>query len=42
MKQKLIACKNCEKDYEEGFQFCPYCGQKKMMNSRLVFYFIIP
>lgn len=29
MKQKLVTCKNCEKDYEEGFQFCPYCGQKK-------------
>ena len=21
-------CKNCEQDYEVGFQFCPHCGQK--------------
>jgi hypothetical protein len=28
MKKELIVCKNCEKTYEKGFQFCPYCGQK--------------
>lgn len=22
------ACQNCERDYETGFAFCPYCGQK--------------
>ncbi|WP_299100478.1 DUF3667 domain-containing protein [uncultured Winogradskyella sp.] len=21
-------CKNCEQPYDEGFQFCPHCGQK--------------
>ncbi len=21
-------CKNCEKTFEENFEFCPYCGQK--------------
>ena len=21
-------CQNCEKSYDEGFQFCPHCGQK--------------
>ena len=24
----ITACKNCEKDYQIGFQFCPHCGQK--------------
>ena len=26
--QKQIACKNCEQEFEKGFEFCPYCGQK--------------
>lgn len=21
-------CKNCEKEFEKGFEFCPHCGQK--------------
>ncbi len=21
-------CQNCDEDYEEGFQFCPHCGQQ--------------
>lgn len=28
MKKELITCKNCEKDYDNEFQFCPHCGQK--------------
>jgi len=28
MKTNTTACKNCEKDYEVGFEFCPHCGQK--------------
>ncbi len=28
METNTTACKNCEKDYEVGFQFCPHCGQK--------------
>ena len=28
MKKETITCPNCEKEYQEGFQFCPHCGQK--------------
>lgn len=28
METKLITCKNCEKKHQEGFEFCPHCGQK--------------
>ncbi|MFH4965304.1 DUF3667 domain-containing protein [Gaetbulibacter sp. M235] len=28
MEKEVIICKNCEKSYEKGFQFCPHCGQK--------------
>ncbi|MBN4047264.1 DUF3667 domain-containing protein, partial [bacterium AH-315-P13] len=28
MEAKITACKNCEENYEEGFEFCPHCGQK--------------
>jgi hypothetical protein len=28
METKQVKCKNCEKPYKEGFQFCPHCGQK--------------
>ncbi|MCC1484600.1 DUF3667 domain-containing protein [Winogradskyella immobilis] len=28
METKTPTCQNCEKPYEEGFEFCPHCGQK--------------
>lgn len=28
METKQATCQNCEKPYEEGFEFCPHCGQK--------------
>jgi len=28
MKKETNTCPNCEKEYQEGFQFCPHCGQK--------------
>jgi hypothetical protein len=28
MENKQVNCQNCEQPYEEGFQFCPHCGQK--------------
>ena len=28
MEDKKISCKNCEQEFDESFQFCPYCGQK--------------
>lgn len=28
MKTNQINCHNCEEPFEEGFQFCPHCGQK--------------
>ncbi len=27
-EHEITACKNCEEDYEVGFEFCPHCGQK--------------
>jgi len=28
MENKNSVCKNCEKEFLEEFQFCPFCGQK--------------
>lgn len=28
METKQTTCKNCEKDFQEDFEFCPHCGQK--------------
>ena len=28
MSTNKINCLNCEEQHEEGFEFCPYCGQK--------------
>jgi hypothetical protein len=28
METNQVNCQNCEQPYEEGFQFCPNCGQK--------------
>lgn len=28
MEKQLTDCKNCEEQFEDGFQFCPHCGQK--------------
>jgi len=28
METKFTTCKNCEQEHEEGFEFCPHCGQK--------------
>ncbi|MBO3117545.1 DUF3667 domain-containing protein [Winogradskyella sp. DF17] len=28
MEPNKVKCQNCEQPYEEGFQFCPHCGQK--------------
>lgn len=28
METNTTACKNCDKKYEVGFEFCPHCGQK--------------
>ncbi|GAA4243930.1 DUF3667 domain-containing protein [Winogradskyella damuponensis] len=28
MSANQVNCKNCEQPYDEGFQFCPHCGQK--------------
>jgi len=28
MSTNQVNCQNCEKPYEDGFQFCPHCGQK--------------
>ncbi len=28
MENNKIVCKNCEQEFQESFQFCPYCGQK--------------
>ena len=40
MKPKQIACKNCEEKFSEGFQFCPYCGQKtnEELTLKILFY----
>jgi hypothetical protein len=28
MEKQTVVCPNCEKEFEEGFEFCPHCGQK--------------
>ena len=28
MSANQVNCQNCEKQYQEGFSFCPHCGQK--------------
>ncbi|WP_142785995.1 DUF3667 domain-containing protein [Changchengzhania lutea] len=28
MEDQPETCKNCEKTFDESFEFCPYCGQK--------------
>jgi hypothetical protein len=28
METNQVKCQNCEQPYEEGFHFCPHCGQK--------------
>ncbi len=28
MNKQYNTCKNCEENFEEGFEFCPHCGQK--------------
>jgi cell division protein FtsL len=28
MEKQNIKCPNCEKEFAEGFEFCPHCGQK--------------
>ena len=28
MEKHFVKCPNCEKQFEEGFEFCPFCGQK--------------
>lgn len=28
MEEHLVKCANCEQDFQEGFEFCPHCGQK--------------
>ncbi|PIA77497.1 hypothetical protein BFR04_08630 [Gaetbulibacter sp. 4G1] len=28
MEKQYETCKNCEENFEEGFEFCPHCGQK--------------
>lgn len=28
MSVNKVNCQNCEQPYDEGFQFCPHCGQK--------------
>jgi len=32
MEDKKTICKNCEQEFQESFQFCPYCGQKSKDN----------
>lgn len=40
MANEIETCKNCEKDFEEGFQFCPHCGQqaKDDLTVKVLFY----
>ncbi|MDT0558630.1 DUF3667 domain-containing protein [Ichthyenterobacterium sp. W332] len=28
MPKELVTCKNCDNDYQQGFSFCPHCGQQ--------------
>ncbi|WP_298496379.1 DUF3667 domain-containing protein [uncultured Algibacter sp.] len=40
MKSKKETCKNCEKQFKEGFKFCPHCGQqaKDELTVKVLFY----
>ena len=40
MEKHLIKCPNCEREFEEGFEFCPYCGQKAKdeLTLKVLFY----
>jgi hypothetical protein len=40
MKTKTNTCENCENEFEEGFQFCPHCGQKnnEALTLKVLFY----
>ena len=40
MEKHFIKCPNCEKEFEESFEYCPYCGQssKDELTLKLLFY----
>lgn len=40
MKTKKETCKNCEQQFNEGFKFCPHCGQqaKDELTVKVLFY----
>jgi len=40
MENKNTSCKNCEQEFQETFEFCPYCGQssKEDLTIRVLFY----
>ena len=40
MESQLDTCKNCEEQFEEGFKFCPHCGQqtKDKLTVQVLFY----
>ncbi|WP_345274472.1 DUF3667 domain-containing protein [Flaviramulus aquimarinus] len=40
MKNNLETCKNCEQQFEDGFKFCPHCGQqaKDELTVKVLFY----
>lgn len=40
MEKHLIKCPNCEKEFDESFEFCPYCGQKAKdeLTLKVLFY----
>ncbi len=40
MSQPTETCMNCERDFEEGFEFCPHCGQsaKDDLTIKVLFY----
>ncbi len=40
MEDKKTKCKNCEKSFNQEFEYCPYCGQKSKedLTMGLLFY----
>ena len=40
MEKQFLKCPNCEKEFEEDFEFCPYCGQKAKdeLTLKVLFY----
>jgi len=40
MEKHIVKCPNCEKEFEEGFEFCPHCGQKAKdeLTLKVLFY----